>query len=328
MYSIDRIIKHINKKDQKPLNIIMDIFDEKYQYMLSKLHDSKNNFFIIPNREWNQQVRIMPVNFILLKTYNNRLLLDENLSYYAIIIGQNPSEYILNISTRFNCPVISVYTTLPPVEFDSFKVSRYAFAYSDYRVYSSEYTARTWMIDKNRDNIEIIERPIDTELFSNRNYNNLNNNMLIIKDETSDNEVIKYLTDKDHRSYWPSPVILKSDDPMLIKKLQNCSMVINTSWWDERSVVLEAMSVGCPIITTPCGILTNVIKYGINGYIAVTPEDFEICIDSLIKEHKRKDAMSRAARETILNRFDPAIFCDKWEGLLDHCSQASLGAWT
>lgn len=93
----------------------------------------------------------------------------------------------------------------------------------------------------------------------------------------------------------------------LIEKLRESDALLLPSVEEGiANVVLEAMAVGIPVVTTDCGGMNEVVKDGVNGYITSVrnPVEFADKISSLINLDKQeKDQLIRNARETMEREF-------------------------
>lgn len=77
--------------------------------------------------------------------------------------------------------------------------------------------------------------------------------------------------------------------------------------------MLEAMSLGLPVLTTPVGGIPNVVQSGVNG-VLVTPgnvQEIETALADLLASGQRRASFGAAARETIASRFDRARILDR-----------------
>jgi glycosyltransferase involved in cell wall biosynthesis len=93
----------------------------------------------------------------------------------------------------------------------------------------------------------------------------------------------------------------------LIEKLTKSHLLLLPSVEEGiANVVLEAMAVGVPVITTDCGGMNEVIEDKVNGYIIAVrnPELIIQKINEFIEsDNNFKSKMTAGARETIVNEF-------------------------
>ena len=79
------------------------------------------------------------------------------------------------------------------------------------------------------------------------------------------------------------------------------------------NVVLEAMAIGLPVVSSNCGGMSEVIVDGDNGLLVATrdPAHLADCIDELIRLIPRdREHMATKARDTIKKHFVVNIFLE------------------
>ena len=82
-------------------------------------------------------------------------------------------------------------------------------------------------------------------------------------------------------------------------------------------VMLEALACGTPVVARPCGSVPEIVRSGVNGFIADSVPD-------LVKAVARVDALDRAqCRRDFEERFSVARMVDGYEALYrSACAQA------
>jgi glycosyltransferase involved in cell wall biosynthesis len=67
---------------------------------------------------------------------------------------------------------------------------------------------------------------------------------------------------------------------------------------------MEAMACGLPVIATPVGAIKDYIENGVNGFLFPRRDVDALAgkLDALLKSPKARDAVGKAARETIAQR--------------------------
>jgi glycosyltransferase involved in cell wall biosynthesis len=86
------------------------------------------------------------------------------------------------------------------------------------------------------------------------------------------------------------------------------------------NALLEAMALGIPVITTPSGGVTEVIKDGENGYI-VNREDVPALVNriqQLYTQIELRRNLAQKAYQTIQKQFSPSVMANK---IIDFCSE-------
>lgn len=69
--------------------------------------------------------------------------------------------------------------------------------------------------------------------------------------------------------------------------------------------VVEAMSQGLPVVVTPAGSLTEIVKDGITGVVSkdLWPENIAIAIEKLLRDKKLAENLGKNAKEFVNNNF-------------------------
>jgi glycosyltransferase involved in cell wall biosynthesis len=75
--------------------------------------------------------------------------------------------------------------------------------------------------------------------------------------------------------------------------------------------LLQYMAVGVPGIATAVGVNTKIIEDGINGFVAVTLDDWRIKLKLLLEDTTLRKSMGIAARTTIVNQYSKEVWFPK-----------------
>lgn len=103
----------------------------------------------------------------------------------------------------------------------------------------------------------------------------------------------------------------------LVSQLSSARYFLNTSQWSPVPLsLLEAMSVGLPIVSTSKQEIPQIIQHGVNGFLADSSEDIIKYIDILSNDMDLATKMGAAARQTIIDRFNIDQFIEKWNDVL------------
>lgn len=75
---------------------------------------------------------------------------------------------------------------------------------------------------------------------------------------------------------------------------------------------LEVGALGIPLVADPF-VYGDTIEDGVTGLLAETPEEVEICLRRLVTDVSKRQQISQAAREYVLNERTIEIGVDQWE---------------
>jgi glycosyltransferase involved in cell wall biosynthesis len=69
--------------------------------------------------------------------------------------------------------------------------------------------------------------------------------------------------------------------------------------------LIEAMSCGCPVVTTKTTDIVDIIKNGENGFVTNDIGEMISYIDGLLKDHNLAKSIGEKGRSTILEMCNP-----------------------
>lgn len=101
----------------------------------------------------------------------------------------------------------------------------------------------------------------------------------------------------------------------LHKELQKCSVYVNFAKKTcSPTTVVEAMSVGCPVVTVPFPASWDFITNGYNGIIT---HDVVSAIKSLFDNSRKRHSMGSAARRKAVGKYDMWEYIYRWDYLFN-----------
>jgi glycosyltransferase involved in cell wall biosynthesis len=99
-----------------------------------------------------------------------------------------------------------------------------------------------------------------------------------------------------------------------VREYQRSKIFLNTSLISPvPTVLLEAMSCGCAVVSTDTCMIPEFIKHGENGFMGKTAHELRYYVDLLRKDDKLASEMGNAARKTIVDNFSMNKFVSKWK---------------
>jgi glycosyltransferase involved in cell wall biosynthesis len=105
------------------------------------------------------------------------------------------------------------------------------------------------------------------------------------------------------------------NDLLTVYKKSSC--YVNTSSWKPCPIaMLEAMSVGCPIVTTSSGVIPKIINNANNGFISNDPKEILHNIDILMKNKTLAKEVGSSGRQTVIRDFNELDFIKRWKDIL------------
>lgn len=98
---------------------------------------------------------------------------------------------------------------------------------------------------------------------------------------------------------------------------QTAAVFLNTSLHSPvPSVLLEAMSCGCAVVSTNNCMIPEIIENGKNGLVSNDPQELKGFLQLLLKDHDLAKELGENARKTIVEKYNLKRFVDNWNNLL------------
>jgi len=320
--SFSSILRGVNRPEIDKLNILTINNDEKLQWLLSR---TGHNFYFINNPQspaWNTQIREKSDNCILLD--NKDLSEQVNDIALDLIICQNRARdynILSKLSIHLSCPIISINNFLPFPEMNQFFIQSIADQIYNQQIFSSKFVCNSWGLDE-KDCI-IIPKCIDTKVFN--GWEGKDNKVLINCDwyqnkaNTTGFKLLEQINKQlpiDLTGINPGVSSPPKDLNDLIDKYRNCSVFLNTSsWLSCPTELLEAMSIGCPVVSTKNTDIQDHITHGENGLLSNDPKEIIEYCKQLINDKNLATKIGNNARQTIVSGFNHLAFVERWNQL-------------
>lgn len=102
-----------------------------------------------------------------------------------------------------------------------------------------------------------------------------------------------------------------------LRLMARCDLLLFPSAWGEplSRVLLEAASLGAPILAMPTGGTPDVIDDGITGMLAATPRAFAARLQALLANPEQRQSLGVAARARARERFAVEALAPRYEAL-------------
>jgi len=304
------ILQGINRSSDEKLNILTINDSEKLQ---SELCRTGHNLYLLKAkgaRSWNTGIRNMPDNCKeidqeKLNSINFDLILCQDRIRHYEILGE--------FSVKFACPMLGVDYSLPTPDVNQFQIQAFADRIYDNSVSCSKFVAQGWGLDVK--DVNVLPKSVDTDFFKgwiggdNRVLTNVdfyhNRNMVTgftIFDKISASK--KFKMNPVGNSPGFSSQTKNQDE--LLSVYNKASVFLNTSSWLSMPYeLIEAMSCGCPVVTTKTTDIVDIIKNGENGFVTNDIGEMISYIDGLLKDHNLAKSIGEKGRSTILEMCNP-----------------------
>ncbi len=319
-------LRAINREPNSVLNILVVNCDESFQ---SHLANTGHIFYLISHpqiRPWNQAVMPMPENYIPLSGKEIKDQLKQDIQF-DLILCQNRAHFpiLFKIAKQIGCPVVMAENNLSDPNLAPHMIESLAGQPYNVNVFSSEFLANSWGFESSDDDTFVVPLGIDTDKLN--GWVGGDGKILTIVDNYIKRDALtgfkswSEITNGLPTNPWGNtegfskPV---SSHDGLISLYKNCSVFLNTSSWIAcPRRLLEAMSVGCPVVSTATTIIPDIIQHGVNGYVSHDTKELRETIIYLLEHQEELMKLSKNARQTIVDLFSVSKFKKQWNEVFE-----------
>ena len=325
----DRLIKAVNAN--KIWNILTAATHERTQ---SNLYQLPHTFYLYnyPDfKPWNQKYAKMPRNHIMLESSPHQIRPDMK---FDVVWSQNrfgQIQVLGELARQMHVPHVNLEHTWAPDLWTEKKFKVFTSHHADVYVFITEASCKWWGFDQTKNNVHVLHHGIDTDTFKPSEKRIPDGKVLVVaNDYKNRNYFLGY--DIFERVAGGLPIQMLGDNPgisvscndinELVGKFQNASVFLNTS---TRSPIphslLEAASVGLPIITTEtCGI-PELIKDGYNGFMSNDEKYLRSKLEWCLANPDKTQELGNNARKSILEKYTLEKHLKKWSEIFEQASQ-------
>ncbi len=330
-------LRSINRQSGRKLNILMANNHEGYSATLAK---TGHNFFVLQHPKfhlWSNRERQMPPNFFLLSGQDIPQQLKTDIAF-DLVLSQNRIDHypiMVQLAKQLNCPLLQMEHTLPWPDWDEETIEKIGQTKCDHNIFVSEFSAGAWYQDADNPNVQIIHHGMDTEYWD--GWVGGDGKIMtavwdyINRDRICGFSMWKEVTNGLEVNPWgETPGLSKmADNTDHLRELyRHASVFLNTTLWSSCPFsLLEAMSVGCPIVTTATTMMPDFIENGVNGFITNDPVVMKERLKELVDNQETAKRIGAAGRETIIQQFGQQRFLDEWNEAFWKTAQCPAGRW-
>jgi len=315
-------LRSINRDISRPLNILMANNHEAYSATLAK---TGHNFYVLQHpkfHNWNPQERALPANVFILGGKDISAQLKTDISFDLVLTQNRIDHYpiMAQIAKQLNCPLLQMEHTLPWPDWDEETISKVGSLPCDHNIFVSDFSVNAWFHSSDDPDIQIIRHGMDTEYWS--GWVGGDNKVMtavwdyINRDRICGFSLWKEVTNGLKVNPWgDTPGLSKNADNSdhLRELYRHASVYLNTTLWSSCPFsLLEAMSVGCPIVTTATTMMPEFIQNGVNGFITNDPVTMQKYLLDLINDPDMGSEIGLAGRKTVIDMFNQQDFVDEW----------------
>lgn len=328
------ILRGVNRDPDKPLNILCGATHEACETALAKTGHLFYSLQYPGWKRWDSRFRPMPWNH---QPISPEALYRPDMAFDLVLSQHKFGQYqvLSRLAAQMNCPLISVEHTLPQRGLTEKQFRQLLEMRGDVNVYLSRFSTEAWRQDCLDSTLRLIEIGVDADFF--QGWNGGDGKILTVQNQYAQRgEVLGWSIYQAVTQGLPTNPV--GDSPgfsrpakgqdHLLALYQNASVFLNTTTWSTCPVaLLEAMAVGCPVVTTATCMLPTIITDGVNGYITNDPNEMRARLVELITNPDLGRKLGEAARQTILDRFTEQRMVGRWRELFMEAVDQPAGNW-
>lgn len=319
---LSSILRSVNLVKNRPLNILGVLNHEAYQTTLAK---TGHNFYMINHprfHQWDKQEREMPANIIPLGNGDIPQQLRTDIAF-DLVLSQNSIDHypiLIQLAQQLNCPLLCAQHTLPWPDWSDETIEKIGKLPCDHDIFMADFSVGAWFRDIDDPDISVIKHGMDSDYWDGW-VGGDGKIMTAVWNYPQRNPICGFdlyrevTKDLPTNPWGDSPGFSKNADNVdhLRELYRHASVFLNTTLWSTTPFgLLEAMSVGCPIVTTATTAMPEFIEDRVNGFVTNDPVVMRERLQQLINNPDLGKKIGSAGRETVLKHFGQQQFLDKW----------------
>ena len=328
--TVANILHRALRDPDEPLNILCFPTHERHEIGLAKTGHNFYSFQPVPNtvaagiKTWNTNYGEIPPNYHILDPADGMnqppLYVDFDVVFSQNKFGQFQTAYPL--SRQLNIPLLSLEITLPLPAWGDDTRNRLRNMRGDVDVFLSDHSVEEWGWLTGTSN-RVIRHGIDRSIFKTPATHARKNHILsVVNDWVNRDWCCGFNLYKRVVGDLPTRVVgdtkglsePASSIEALVEEYQTSRIFLNTSLLSPTpTVLLEAMSCGCAVVTTDNCAITGIIEDGVNGFNTNDEDEMTARLKELREDEELADRLGEAAVETIKEKFAEQDFLDNWD---------------
>lgn len=330
-------LRSINRNKNSKLNILMANNHEGYSATLAK---TGHNFYVLQHPKfhpWDEKERPVPPNFFFLSGKDISQQLKTDIAFDLVLTQNRIDHYpiMIQLAKQLNCPLLQMEHTLPWPDWDEKTIERIGHLECDHNIFVANFSVGAWYKDEDDPNVQIIHHGMDTDYWD--GWVGGDGKVMtavwdyINRDRICGFSLWKEVTQGLEVNPWgetPGLSKMAENADHLRELYRHASVFLNTTLWSSCPFsLLEAMSIGCPIVTTATTSIPEFIKDGENGFVTNDPIVMKKRLKELIEDKDMALEIGAAGRKTVLKQFGQQQFIDAWNKAFLKVIQCPTGRW-
>lgn len=322
------ITRAATRRADEPLHVLTCPTHERYE---SNLCRTGHRFYAVQApqvKTWNTTYAPVPDNYTLLDGSRGPAQLPPDVSF-DLVLSQNKFgqlQLLSPLAHSLHLPVLSLEHTLPHPSWPAARLSDCKAMRGDVNVFISEFSRAQWGWAD--DEALVVRHGVDTDVFTPGPAEAKRHVLSVVNQFNSPQRLwccgfdfwqeatrgLPTLHLGESHDGWSRPATSVAD---LVRHYRECAVFVDTASASPiPSVVLEAMSSGCVVVSRGNAMVPEVIADGVNGFICPSPEQMRARLADVLARPGAYEGVRQEARRTIVGRFSLARFVADWDGVL------------
>jgi hypothetical protein len=325
--AVGTLLRRATRGKDEPLNILTVPTHERCE---SALALTGHQFWALSGpgfKSWNPTFSPLPANYRVMKGLDLPAGVDFDLVLSQSRFAHYP--YLSQVANQFQIPLVTYEHTMVYPDWSAELRNRLRAMAGHANVFISETSKWGWGFGSEG---TVIEHGIDTDLFKPIPWEGRNVVALsVVNDWINRDAPCGY-------HFWREatrglPVRVVGDTPGLSEaaptlealgwEYARAKVFVNTSQISPIPMaLLEGMSSGCICVSTDTCEIPSIIKDGENGLLAKTPAEMRLILAEVLSCPDAFEHLGKAARQTVLDRFNLKRFVSEWDAVLRKAAAA------
>lgn len=336
MDALSHILRAASKDPRGPLNILTAPAHERTESLLC--NGLAHTFYAYRSKQvkdWNTNYAPLPKNYLLLDPALGENQLPAHIKFDLVLSQNRFGQYQLlaPIAQRLHIPLICYEHTMPMPHWTEGHLRQLKQMRGHINVFISEFSRAQWGWGPSE--ALVVHHGVDAQKFGPGKFERDNVLLSVVNDWINRDLPCGFKFWQEATKGLPVKVVgatpgLSEPAPSveaLVETYQKSRIFVNTSQYSPiPTALLEAAASECAIVSTATAMIPEVIQHGRNGLLAHTPGEMREYCQLLLKDRALCEKLGRAARETILKKFNLRRFCDEWDSIFRVA--ASIPYWS
>ncbi len=336
---VGSILRSACRQEGEPLDILCMPTHERFETNLAR---TGHRFWAIRTpqvKDWNSRYAAVPDNYVLLNSARGAQQLPPEMDF-DLVLSQNKFgqfQIASDLARALHLPLVSLEHTLPHPSWPVAQLEALRRLRGHKNVFISDFSRRAWLWPSNE--AVVIHHGVDTQLFSpnDRLISKKKHVLSVVNDFRNRNWCCGYnfweqatsglprLHVGDSPDGWSQPA--RSLAELVLRYREATAFIDTASASPIPTVVLEAMSCGCVVVSRGNAMVSEVIEDGVNGFLRPEATAARALLADILARPEAYEEVRQRARQTILERFALGAFIDNWDRLLRQAAEVPfLGA--